>query len=124
MYFVSENIKYLRAKKKLSQNQLAVQLRLTRNQINSYENGNAQPSIEVLQKLAAYFEVNIDTLISIHLNKSTFENLVKFEAQKGLEEKTEERDEIAANELSILNISEMFRNLQIEMDKKQELKFV
>jgi transcriptional regulator with XRE-family HTH domain len=124
MYFVSENIKYLRAKKKLSQNQLAVQLRLTRNQINSYENGNAQPSIEVLQKLAAYFEVNIDTLISIHLNKSTFENLVKFEAQKVLEEKMEERDEISANELSILNISEMFRNFQIEMDKKQELKFV
>ena len=124
MYFVSENIKYLRAKKKLSQNQLAVQLRLTRNQINSYENGNAQPSIEVLQKLAAYFEVNIDTLISIHLNKSTFENLVKFEDQKVLEEKTEERDEIAANELSILNISEMFSNLQIEMNKKQGLKFV
>ncbi len=124
MYFISENIKYLRAKKKLSQNQLAVQLRLTRNQINSYENGNAQPSIEVLQKLAAYFEVNIDTLISIHLNKSTFKNLVKFEAQKVLEEKMEERDEISANELSILNISEMFRNFQIEMDKKQELKFV
>lgn len=70
MYYVNENIKYLRAKRGLSQNQLALQLRLTRNQINSYENGNSQPSIEALQKIADYFEVSIDTMVKSKITMS------------------------------------------------------
>lgn len=69
MYHVSENIKYLRAKQSLSQNQLAVKLRLTRNQINCFENGISQPSIEALQKIATFFEIKIDTLINIEIHK-------------------------------------------------------
>lgn len=86
MYFVSDNIKYLRAKKGISQNQLASKLNLTRNQINSYENGNSQPSIEVLQKLSLYFEINIDTLINVNIDKITFkESIENFQNDLNLE---------------------------------------
>lgn len=69
MFYIAENIRYLRAKRNLTQKELATALRLSRNQINSYECANSQPSIEALQKLAAYFEIDIDTLINIELNK-------------------------------------------------------
>jgi transcriptional regulator with XRE-family HTH domain len=73
MNHVSENLKYLRAKKGLSQNELAIQLRLTRNQINSYENGNAQPSIDALQKISKYFSMSIDLLVQKKIDKSIWE---------------------------------------------------
>ncbi len=123
MYLVSENIKYLRAKQKLSQNQLADKLLLTRNQINSYENGNAQPSIDVLKKISAFFLISIDVLVFIPLNKDTFQYITKFDIDEMLALIKDNREEFKLNELGVLNISEMFRNLQLEIDKKNKLKY-
>ena len=74
MYYVSQNIRYLRVKRDLSQNQLAIHLRLTRNQINSYENGNSQPSIEILQRIAEFFEISMDTMVKVAINKDTLQD--------------------------------------------------
>ena len=123
MYLVSENIKYLRAKQKLSQNQLADKLLLTRNQINSYENGNAQPSIDVLKKISAFFLISVDVLVFIPLNKDTFQYITKFDIDEMLALIKDNREEFKLNELGVLNISEMFRNLQLEIDKKNKLKY-
>ncbi len=101
MNFVSQNIKYLRAKKKLSQHKLAEQLRLSRNQINSYESANSQPSIDVLKQIAIFFNISVDDLISIQLNKNNYEQLV--ENQK--------------DELSVLKINQMFCNFQAEINR-------
>lgn len=101
MNFVSQNIKYLRAKKKLSQHKLAEQLRLSRNQINSYESANSQPSIDILKQIAIFFNISIDDLISIQLNKNNYEQLV--ENQK--------------DELSVLKINQMFCNFQAEINR-------
>lgn len=101
MNFISQNIKYLRAKKKLSQHKLAEQLRLSRNQINSYESANSQPSIDVLKQIAIFFNISIDDLISIQLNKNNYEQLV--ENQK--------------DELSVLKINQMFCNFQAEINR-------
>lgn len=69
MIFVHFNIRYLRGEKGLSQQKLANELKLTRNQISSYENQNSDPPIEVLQKLSQYFGVSIDALVSNPLYK-------------------------------------------------------
>jgi transcriptional regulator with XRE-family HTH domain len=104
MNFVSQNIKYLRAKKKLSQFRLAEQLRLSRNQINSYESANSQPSIDVLKQIAIFFNISIDDLISIHLNKNNYEQVV----------------ENQQDELIVLKINQMFCNLQSEIERKNK----
>ena len=69
MNYSAQNIRYLRVQKNLSQSQLALILKLSRNQINSYENENSQPSIETLQKIAEYFQISLDNLVQLKIDK-------------------------------------------------------
>jgi transcriptional regulator with XRE-family HTH domain len=69
MYF-AQNIRYLRAKKNLSQPALADQLDITRNQISSYEDSRAEPSQETLVKFSEFFQLPIDVLIKNNLTLS------------------------------------------------------
>jgi len=66
----SENIRYLRSKKVLSQEAFASELELSRNQVSSYEDGRAHPSLETLVKLSEYFRLPIDALIKSDLTRA------------------------------------------------------
>lgn len=59
----SKNIRYLRKKRKLSQEQLAGELGLNRGNIASYEKGTAEPSMKNLSKFSGYFKVNLNDLV-------------------------------------------------------------
>ncbi|WP_299577725.1 LexA family transcriptional regulator [uncultured Sunxiuqinia sp.] len=67
MNFLAQNIKYLRRKKKWTQQQLADELEVKRALIGSYEEGRATPKIPVLQRLAALSESTIDRLLDTPL---------------------------------------------------------
>ncbi len=59
----SKNLKSLRKKRNVTQNELATYLCLSRSTIAGYETKSHQPDFVTLEKLAIYFEVSIDFLI-------------------------------------------------------------
>lgn len=78
MYFDS-NIKFLRARKKLTQDQLSIALEIKRSTLNNYENGISGPSIQSLILLSDYFHVAIDTLLRVDLSKLRDSQLYELE---------------------------------------------
>lgn len=68
---ISNNIKYLRNEKGLSQTAMAEEVGLKRGNIASYEKELAQPSIENLVKIADYFGVDIHQIVNEDLQFST-----------------------------------------------------
>ena len=64
---LSENIRYLRKKEKLSQQQLAEKLSIPRTTLGDYERGHTEPNMETLMHIAAIFEVSIDALLKEQL---------------------------------------------------------
>jgi transcriptional regulator with XRE-family HTH domain len=68
--FIAKNIRYLRGLKKLSQEDLAEDLKITRAQVSTYERESSAPSIPILLKLSKYFEIPIDILIKNDISKA------------------------------------------------------
>ena len=64
---VGRNIKFLRKTHGLTQDDLAKKLGISRYKIGSYEEDRALPKLELLQFLANYFGLNLDTLINARL---------------------------------------------------------
>lgn len=58
-------LKELRAEKQISQAELAAILNISNRTISMYEQGNSEPNVETLAKIAAYFYVSTDYLIGI-----------------------------------------------------------
>lgn len=78
MYFGS-NIKFLRNRKKLTQDQLSIALEIKRSTLNNYENGISGPSIQSLILFSDYFHVAIDTLLRVDLAKLRESQLYELE---------------------------------------------
>lgn len=60
----AKRLKELRVSRGLTQDDLARELNLVKSSISMYENGKRKPSFEVLETIADYFNVNMDTLYS------------------------------------------------------------
>jgi transcriptional regulator with XRE-family HTH domain len=68
--FFAGNIKFLRDRKKLSQENLAAKLGLTRAKLAAIEAGNTKsPQPEDYLKFSDFFKISIDTLLKIDLTK-------------------------------------------------------
>jgi len=67
--FFQSNIKFLRERKKISQESIAKVLGFKRTTLNNYENGYAQPKLEMLPFFSKYYKISIDTLINIDLTR-------------------------------------------------------
>jgi len=70
MQFISENIKYLRKKKQLTQDELALKIGVKRSMIGSYEESRAIPKLSLLQALAHYFEISLNDLLDKDLRST------------------------------------------------------
>lgn len=79
MHF-SNNIKYLRHRRKKTQADIAFALQIKRSTLSGYENGIAEPGINTLLKLAEYYKIAIDTLLKIDLTKLSETQLNELEA--------------------------------------------
>ena len=66
--FFSSNLKFLRKRKRLSQQYLAESLGMARSTLQSYE-GGVQPPFPTLIKIADYFKFSIDGLVKYDLSK-------------------------------------------------------
>ena len=62
-------LKTLRIKKKLTQQQLADLLGLTKSVISAYENGLRYPAYDVLIKISRIFKVSTDFLLGVKIKR-------------------------------------------------------
>lgn len=68
--FLGSNVKFLRMRKKLTQENLAKNLSMTRSKLNCIETGQTKsPSIEDMLKFSVHFKMSLDTLVKIDLSK-------------------------------------------------------
>lgn len=67
------NIKYLRRKHKISQQELADALGLPRTTLGDYERGKTEPSIQMLIQISEYFNVKLDHLLKSNLSHQDLE---------------------------------------------------
>ncbi|MBK8502453.1 MAG: helix-turn-helix transcriptional regulator [Saprospiraceae bacterium] len=61
---LGENIKYLRKRENLSQQQLAEILDTPRTTLGDYERGHTEPNLETLVRIARHFKLTIDNLLT------------------------------------------------------------
>ncbi|MGL4501132.1 MAG: helix-turn-helix domain-containing protein [Planktothrix sp.] len=64
---MAKNLKFLRAKERLTQGDFYEQLGITRSALSSYEDGRAHPAFDRLIQLFDFFKVSIDSFIRIDL---------------------------------------------------------
>lgn len=67
-HFFSSNIRLLRKRRRLTQDDVARRLDMKRSTLSGYENGVAQPGMEALVAFSSFFGVAIDTLIKVDLS--------------------------------------------------------
>lgn len=63
MVKINENIRFLRKQLGLTQDQFAQQLSIKRSLVGAYEEGRAEPRLELLQKMAVLGNLSVDLLI-------------------------------------------------------------
>jgi len=68
MYFDS-NIKLLRKRKNLTQDEVAEKLEMKRSTLSGYENRVAQPGLDMLLVFSDFYNISIDTLLKVDLSK-------------------------------------------------------
>ena len=56
-------IKELRVLNNVSQSEIAKILNTSQKSVSNYENGKTEPTIEILKKLASFYDVSIDFLV-------------------------------------------------------------
>jgi transcriptional regulator with XRE-family HTH domain len=67
--FFTTNIKLLRKRRGRTQDEIALALNMKRSTLSGYENGIAQPSLEVLIAFSRFYKIAIDTLVTVNLEK-------------------------------------------------------
>ena len=68
MGIIANNLKYLRKKKGLTQQQFADQLLIKRASVGAYEEDRAEPKYELLDKIATFYQVTLDDLVKAVMN--------------------------------------------------------
>jgi transcriptional regulator with XRE-family HTH domain len=77
--YLASNIKFLRQRKGRTQDDVAYALKLKRSTLSGYENGIAQPGIEILVAFSGYFNISIDTMLKMDIPNLTESQLGELE---------------------------------------------
>lgn len=77
MSILSDNIRFLREKKDLSQQAIANELIITRERYKTYEGGASEPPIEILLRISKFFHVSIDLLVSVDIRKYPIDDILR-----------------------------------------------
>ncbi|GAK74544.1 MULTISPECIES: helix-turn-helix domain-containing protein [Nonlabens] len=92
MSFFGKNIKKIRGIKSLSQQAFADLFDLKRGTLGAYEEGRSEPKIETIIKIANYFSISIDDILTAEL---TVNQLLKFNDRLTLTPEELEREQFA-----------------------------
>lgn len=66
---LGRNLQFLRRTRQLRQQDMQLQLELSRGTWSNYERGRSEPTLEGLLKIAAYFGIGLDELVLRDLEK-------------------------------------------------------
>ena len=67
MNFLSSNLRFLRKRRKLSQQQLADDLGVKRSNIAAYETKNVEPRLALINDISRYFDIPLEHLVTTDL---------------------------------------------------------
>ncbi|WP_277014265.1 XRE family transcriptional regulator [Flavobacterium lindanitolerans] len=79
MSLFSDNIRALRIKKDISQGSIAKSLEITRERYVKYEYGTSEAPYDILKRIANFYHISIDLLLSVDVRKIPTDNLLKLE---------------------------------------------
>src|SRR5690606_14413360 len=79
MLYISDNLKYLRSKRGLSQQEAADGMKMPCDRYKKYEYGKNVPPAETLVIISRFYHISIDLLLTIDLRKISVDNLVKLD---------------------------------------------
>ncbi|AWG22130.1 XRE family transcriptional regulator [Flavobacterium faecale] len=79
MSLFSDNIRALRVRHNISQEKVATSLMITRGRYVKYEDGTSEAPYEILKKIAQYYQMSIDLLLSVDIRKIDVNELLKLE---------------------------------------------
>ena len=77
MMSFAERLQELREDKAISRKELAKILNITISALGMYERGHREPNIEMLIKLADYFNVSLDFLVDRAFNKNQYKRNIR-----------------------------------------------
>jgi len=77
MSIFSDNIRFLRTQKNLSQQELADKILMSRVRYSKYEDGRSEAPYEILIVISKYFNVSIDLLLTVDIRKYPLEDILK-----------------------------------------------
>ncbi len=79
MLYISDNLKWLRNKRKISQQEAAAAMKFGLDQYKKYEYGKNTPPAEALLVISRYYYISIDLLLTVDLRKISIDNLLQLE---------------------------------------------
>lgn len=74
-----KNLRYLREKKGLSQSEFAAAVGISQQSVYKYENQTTEPDIEILTKIAGYFNTSVDFLVGNTDIERKYETVYEYE---------------------------------------------
>ncbi|VDG23709.1 helix-turn-helix domain-containing protein [Lactiplantibacillus mudanjiangensis] len=98
---ISEQIKELRKQMRLSQRELSEKLSVSQQTVGSWETGRSEPNVEMINRLAVFFDVSTDYLLG----------------------KTEKKHYYDLTEKDERNIDKELENMMNGLDSKNSLSF-
>lgn len=96
MIKIGANIKFLRKGKNLTQQEFADALNIKRSMVGAYEEERAKPKMENLKRIANFFSISVDELVSERINQKWFDDRIK---------RLEREQDRTAGNLKILSIT-------------------
>ena len=79
MLYIADNLKHLRNKRNLSQQQAADGMKLPLDRYKKYEYNKNTPPAETLVIISRFFHISIDLLLTLDLSKIAVDNLLKLD---------------------------------------------
>jgi len=79
MLYIADNLKWLRSKRNLSQQEVADGMNLPVDRYKKYEYGKNTPPAETLLVISRYYYISIGLLLTVDLRKIPIENLMRLE---------------------------------------------
>jgi len=79
MLYISDNLKCLRSRRNLSQQEAADGMKLPVDRYKKYEYGKNSPPAESLLAISRFYHISIDLLLTVDLRKIAIDNLLKLE---------------------------------------------
>jgi transcriptional regulator with XRE-family HTH domain len=77
--FLSSNLKFMRKRMGLTQDEASEKMGISRTKINAYENEHSEPTIDSLVLIAGFYGINVDTFIKNDLSKLSEKQLQELE---------------------------------------------